>query len=101
MDSEWDALRGRLLGRPKTLFKIPDIVAIRTYRYGMIEVFELVNQGRHHNVHGLVNVSHCSGSKVWVLDIRSVFGIACILVYGRRNWHVNTSIDLRTWDDIY
>jgi hypothetical protein len=66
-----------------------------------VEVLEAVNKGVVDSSHGLLKVSRRYNQKSWVVDIRSIVGMAHLLPYGPKSWLVNTKINLKTWNEFY
>jgi hypothetical protein len=104
---EYGALRGRLPGKLRGLFKVRNTVTnAEVYRLAAVELLQAQpNAGRVTDVHGLVKVStrrRTTGQvEFWIVDIVTITGLAHLIPDGDGQWLVNSRIDLRTFNDVY
>lgn len=95
---EWGVFRGRLPGRVEALFKIRDSGG-RAHRLCIVELLEAKDRGIADSSHGLLKVCRRRRKRMWVVNIRSILGMAHLFEVETGNWLVNTRIDLRTWNE--
>jgi hypothetical protein len=96
---QWRVFRGRLTGRVEALFKGRDSTE-RAHRLCIVELLEAKDRGSADSSHGLLKVCRSRRRKrIWVVNIRSILGMAHLFEVEAGNWLVNTSIDLRTWNE--
>jgi hypothetical protein len=90
--------RGRLLGRVEALFKLRES-GERAHRLCTVELLEAKDRGIADSSHGLLKVYRRRRKRIWVVNIRSILGMAHLFEVETSNWLVNTRIDLRTWNE--
>ncbi|KAH8145068.1 uncharacterized protein LAJ45_10191 [Morchella importuna] len=95
---EWGVFRGRLPGRVEALFKLRDSGG-RAHRLCIVELLEAKDRGIADSSHGLLKVCRRRRKRMWVVNIRSILGMAHLFEVETGNWLVNTRIDLRTWNE--
>ena len=116
-EREFGALRGRLPGRLKGLFKIRDTESGYSHRLGLVQLLSPgPGKGSVDANHGLVKVNSKLGrigSDIWLVTISSIQGIAHIVPLDAdraksgtkeleaKTWLVNSRIDLETFNEIY
>jgi hypothetical protein len=98
-------LGDRLPGLLKGLFKIRDPIDKQCYRLAIVEVLQPVDEGKADAFDTLIRVKRrtlkTAGGVDWVVNIRSILGIAHLMPYGEDQWLVNNRIDIKTWNDVY
>ena len=76
-----------------------------SYRLAVVEVLWPMNVGRADPCDTLVRVNRrlytSTMGGIWVINIRSVMGMAHLVSYGEGRWLVNNRIDLKTWNNTY
>jgi hypothetical protein len=90
---EWGVFRGRLPGCVEALFKLRDRGG-RAYRLYIVELLEAKDRGIADSSHWLLKVCRRRRKRMWVVNIRSILGIAHLFEVDTGNWLVNTRIDL-------
>ena len=105
--NEYGALRGKLPGKLRVLFKIRDTGNDgKVYRLAIIQLLQASQNGGDQiaDAHGLVRVfakRQKSETEFRIVDIATVTGQAHLIPDGNGRWLVNSRIDLRTFNDIY
>ena len=103
--NEYGALRGKLPGRLRGLFKVRDTGTNgKVYRLAIVQLLQTTGGGRISGAHGLVKVfarQQTSTDEFWIVDITTVTGLAHLIPEGDGKWLVNSRIDLRTFNDVY
>ena len=99
----YGALRGRLLVKLLALFKIRDYTQQdAVYHLAGVELMNVVNSGSPSDVHRLVMVYLRDDAwELTILDIRTILGLAHLILETDRCWLVNSRIDLRMFNKIY
>jgi len=87
---EMGAFWGRLPARLQALFKLCNPINGLWYRLYLVEVLEAANKGIVDSSHGLLKASLYSLRKLWMVDIRSVLGMAHSMPLEQNEWLVNT-----------
>ncbi|KAH0611279.1 uncharacterized protein H6S33_010544 [Morchella sextelata] len=95
---QWGVFRGRLPGRVEALFKVRDSTG-RAHRLYVVELLEVKDRCIADSSHGLLKVCRRRRKRMWVVNIRSILGMAYLFEVDAGNWLVNTRIDLRTWNE--
>ncbi|KAH8144570.1 uncharacterized protein LAJ45_11404 [Morchella importuna] len=95
---QWGVFRERLPGRVEALFKVRDSTG-RAHRLCVVELLEAKDRGIADSSHGLLKVFSRRRKKMWVVNIRSILGMAHLFEVDAGNWLVNTRIDLHTWNE--
>jgi len=103
--NEYGALRGKLPGRLRGLFKVRDTGTNgKVYRLAIVQLLQTAGGNRISGAHGLVKVfarQQTSTDEFWIVDITTVTGLAHLIPEGDGKWLVNSRIDLRTFNDVY
>ena len=105
--NEYGALRGKLPGKLRGLFKIRDTGNDgKVYRLAIVQLLQASQNrgGRIADAHRLVRVfakRQKSETEFRIVDIATVTGQAHLIPDGDGRWLVNSRIDLRTFNDIY
>ena len=105
--NEYGALRGKLPGKLRGLFKIRDTGNNgKVYRLAIVQLLQASQNGggRIADAHGLVRVfakRQKSETEFRIVDIATVTGQGHLIPDGDGRWLVNSRIDLRTFNDIY
>ena len=106
--NEYGALRGKLPGMLRGLFKVRDSVNDgRVYRLAIVQLLQAQQGGGCiTDAHGLVKVltrreKSRDSEEFWIVDISTVTGLAHLILDGDGQWLVNSRIDLRTFNDVY
>ena len=105
--NEYGVLRGKLLVKPRGLFKIRKTGNDgKVYRLAIVQLLQASQNGDGHiaDAHGLVRVfakRQKSETEFRIVDIATVTGQAHLIPDGDGRWLVNSRIDLRTFNDIY
>jgi len=98
----YGALRGRLPAKLVSLFKIRACSQDTVRRLAGVQMLSPVNSGRPSDIHTLVTVQLREDAREFTLvDIRTLLGLAHLIPEGDRRWLVNSSINLRTFNEIY
>ncbi|KAH8144500.1 uncharacterized protein LAJ45_11475 [Morchella importuna] len=72
---EWGVFRGRLPGRVEALFELRDSGG-RAHRLCIVELLEAKDRGIADSSHGLLKVCRRRRKRMWVVNIRSMLGMA-------------------------
>ena len=76
-----------------------------SYRFAVVEVLWPINNGSADPCDTLIwvqrRVYKSAMGGIWVINIRSIMGMAHLVPYGEGRWLVNNRIDLKTWNDVY
>ena len=107
--SEVGALRGKLPGRLRGLFKLRANAIGNTkivHRLAVVEILQAQpNGGRIVEAHGLVKVTKRRNTnrkdEFWIVNIVTILSLAHLIPEGDGQWLVNSRIDLRTFNEIY
>src|SRR5437588_1873116 len=99
----YSALNGRLPVKLVALFQIRDYTYGNTVRQlASVQMLMAVNSGRLSDIHNLVTVQLREDARAFtVVDIGTSLGLAHLILEADRRWLVNSSIDLRTFNEIY
>ena len=103
-ENMYGALRGRLLARVIVLFKIrlPYMEQDTVYRLAGVQFMSLLDSERLSDVQGLVTVELREVTReLTIVHIGTILGLAHLIPETERRWHVNSRIDLRTFNAIY
>jgi hypothetical protein len=95
---QWGVFRGRLPGCVEASFKVRDSTE-RAHRLCIVELLKAKDCGIADSSHGLLKVCRRRRKRMWVVNIRSILGIAHLFEVEAGNWLVNTRIDLHTWNE--
>jgi len=103
---EYGALRGNLPGKLRGLFKVRNTVSDgKVYRLAVVQLLQAqTGGGRITDAHGLVRVSirrTSNKDEFWIVDIKTITGLAHLIPDGDGQWLVNSRIDLKTFNDVY
>jgi len=85
-------------------FKIRNILseARAVHRLALVCILDPVNSGRFHIASGHIPVGRrVNGQDMRIVSIGAVIGQALVIPRGERQWIVNHTIDLRTFNEIY
>jgi len=94
---------GHLPARLIALFKIRSryMQQDTVYRLAGVQFISLVDSGRPWDVHCLVTVQLRDVTpELTIVDIGTILGLAHLILETDRRWHVNSRIDLRTFNEI-
>ena len=104
------ALRGLLPARVIRLLKLKDSIRDRPRCLALVKPLKVRNRGAPGENHTLVRVIESPTedghlSQLWIVNIKSIWGLAHLVPEstepGNRNFFVNNSIDLLTFNTIY
>jgi hypothetical protein len=95
---EWRVFQGRLPERVEALFNLRDSRGLADILC-IVELLEAKDRGITDSLHGLLKVCRRGRKRMWVVNIRSILGIAYLFEVETGNWLVNTRIDLHTWNE--
>lgn len=97
----WGAFQGRLPGNVRAMFQLRDSTTRKTYQLALVELLEARDKGLPEGSHGLLRVGRRSRQRFWVVNIRSILGMAHLFQVEKGQWLVNTRIDLKTWNEFH
>jgi len=99
----YGALRGRLPAKLVALMKISDTRSEDTVsRVSRVQLLTPVNSGGLSDLHGLVTVRMREDTRGFtIVDRGSILRLAHLIPEEDRRWHVNSRIDLRTFNEVY
>jgi len=98
----YDVLKSHLPAKLVVLFKIRDYPQNTERRLAGIQMLSPVNSGRPSDIHSLVTVQQTEHAREFTfVDIETILSLAHLIPAGDWCWLVNSSIDLRTFNEIY
>jgi len=103
-EANYGDLRGRVVPRLLTLFKIRNILnkTAAVHRLALVRILDPINRGRFHIPSGHIRVGNrINGRDMRIVSIGAVIGQAQVIPSGEKQWIVNHRIDLRTFNEIY
>ena len=103
-EESYGDLRGRVVARLLTLFKIRNVLsrAGDVHRLVLVRILDPVGAGRFHRGSGYIRVGKQSNRRdIRILSIGAVIRQAHVIPSGETQWIVIHRIDLRTFNDIY
>jgi hypothetical protein len=95
---EWGVFWERLPGCVEALFKLLDSEG-RAHRLCTVEPLKAKDRRIADSSHRVLKVCRRRRKRMWVINIRSILGMANLFEVETGNWLVNTRIDLRTWNE--
>jgi hypothetical protein len=87
-----------LPGHVEALFKLRNSGG-RVHRLYIVELLEAKDRSIADCSHGLLKVCRRRRKRIWVVNIRSILGMAYLFEVETGNSLLNTRIDLRTWNE--
>jgi hypothetical protein len=82
---EWGVFRERLPGRVRALFKVRDSGG-RAHRLSIVELLDVKDRGIADSSHRLLKVCSKRRKRMWVVNIRSILGMAHLFQVDTGNW---------------
>jgi hypothetical protein len=105
-EGEFGALRGRLPGQLKCLFKLRDQAKKCIHRLALVKMLRVEGAGLLEADSSLIRVGlrkvTVPGNDEWVVGVSAITGMAHLILAREEGvWLVNSRIDLETFNDVY